>query len=363
MKSRTHIRKKEESPAMEIWEPACEYIGEDDLLCYEQDILDSIVKKETGAQITELLEQMDEKYKSVIKMHLILQFSLKEIANMKGMEYSTVRSLYSRGIRKLRNSCLSLEGRSPMSKDCKRSYEEVHKKLGEELEKAYLKRETPEEKIPEFDLSFLDEQPYEPTEENDAAREESFISPKEEKKHRFSRFAKVAAVLIIFLLCTNIIMLGRNSTESYGDKGILHRLYQGVTGLFTDSEEETEESDVEEFMTFDRLGEKELKKAKEFLPGLYVPTYIPEGYELDRLEIKKFYSGDYQCLYLYKRDTDMIKLSLLYSVHQDITYQFPEEGTLIELNDRKIFVSKDSVSDRNSIYVCTEELHDRYYGR
>ena len=91
------------------WEPACEYIGEDDLLCYEQDILDSIVKKETGAQITELLEQMDEKYKSVIKMHLILQFSLKEIADMKGMEYSTVRSLYSRGIRKLRNSCLSLE--------------------------------------------------------------------------------------------------------------------------------------------------------------------------------------------------------------------------------------------------------------
>ena len=42
-------------------------------------------------------------------MHLILQFSLKEIADMKGMEYSTVRSLYSRGIRKLRNSCLSLE--------------------------------------------------------------------------------------------------------------------------------------------------------------------------------------------------------------------------------------------------------------
>lgn len=162
-----------------------------------------------------------------------------------------------------------------MSKDCKRSYEEVHKKLGEELEKAYLKRETPEEKIPEFDLSFLEEQPYEPTEENDAAREENFISPKEEKKRRFSRFVKVAAVLIIFLLCTNIIMLGRNSTESYGDKDILHRLYQGVTGLFTDSEEKTEESDVEETVTV--LDEKDIDSAKEFLPGLYVPTYIPEG--------------------------------------------------------------------------------------
>ena len=58
-------------------------------------------------------------------------------------------------------------------------------------------------------------------------------------------------------------MLGRDSTESYGDKGILHRLYQGVTGLFTDSEEETEESDVEEFMTFDRLGEKEFKESEK----------------------------------------------------------------------------------------------------
>ena len=241
-----------------------------------------------------------------------------------------------------------------MSKDCKRSYEEVHKKLGEELEKAYLKRETPEEKIPDFDLSFLEEQPYEPTEENDAAREESFISPKEEKKHRFSRFAKVAAVLIIFLLCTNIIMLGRDSSESYGDKGILHRLYQGVTGLFTDSEEETEESDVEEFMTFDHLGEKELKKAKEFLPGLYVPTYIPDGYEFEKLEIQKYYSGDFQVVYLYENNADTIDILLYYLTHDDIGYQWPEGDSLIELSDRKISVGKDSISNKHIISVYTE---------
>lgn len=241
-----------------------------------------------------------------------------------------------------------------MSKDCKRSYEEVHKKLGEELEKAYLKRETPEEKIPEFDLSFLDEQPFEPTEENDAAREESFISPKEEKKRRFSRFAKVAAVLIIFLLCTNIIMLGRDSTESYGDKGILHRLYQGVTGLFTDSEEETEESDMEEFMTFDRLGEKELRKAKEFLPGLYVPTYIPEGYELEQLKIEKYYSGDYLCDYAYNSEDRIIKILLYYSMDSERSNQWPEDGELIEMSDRKIFVTEDSVSGEPWVSVYTE---------
>ena len=241
-----------------------------------------------------------------------------------------------------------------MSKDSKKSYEEVHKRLGEELEKAYLKRETPGERTPEFDLSFLKEEPDAPTEENDAVREEVFVPAKTEKKRRFSRFTKVAAVVIIFLLCTNIFLLGKNSSESYGDKGILHRLYQGVTGLFTDSEEQTEDSDVEEFMTFDSLGEKELKKAKEFLPGLYVPTYMPEGYELEELKIEKYYSGDYQCAYLYKKDADTIKISLSYSLNQDIAYQFPEEGRLIELSDRKIFLSDDDISDRNSIYVCTE---------
>ena len=239
-----------------------------------------------------------------------------------------------------------------MSKDCKRSYEEVHKKLGEELEKAYLKRETPEEKIPEFDLSFLEEQPYELTEENDAAREESFISPKEEKKRRFSRFVKVAAVLIIFLLCTNIIMLGRDSTESYGDKGILHRLYQGVTGLFTDSEEETEESDVEETVTV--LDEKDIDSAKEFLPGLYVPTYIPDGYELEQLKIKKFYSGDYQCNYEYKNEKETIKLLLYYFADKDFAYQWSGEGELITLQDRKILVSEDSVNNDVVVSVYTE---------
>lgn len=239
-----------------------------------------------------------------------------------------------------------------MSKDCKRSYEEVHKKLGEELEKAYLKRETPEEKIPEFDLSFLEEQPYEPTEENDAAREKSFISPKEEKKRRFSRFAKVAAVLIIFLLCTNIIMLGRDSSESYGDKGILHRLYQGVTGLFTDSEEETEESDVEETVTV--LDEKDIDSAKEFLPGLYVPTYIPEGYEFEKLEIQKYYSGDFQCNYKYKNEKESIKLLLYYFADKDFTYQWSEEGELITLQDRKILVSEDSVNNDVVVSVYTE---------
>ena len=123
-----------------------------------------------------------------------------------------------------------------MSKDCKRSYEEVHKKLGEELEKAYLKRETPEEKIPEFDLSFLDEQPYEPTEENDAAREEGFYVLKRGEKASLQPVCQGrGSFIIIFLLCNEYHHAGKRFHQIIWRQGILHRLYQGVTGLFTDS--------------------------------------------------------------------------------------------------------------------------------
>ncbi len=242
-----------------------------------------------------------------------------------------------------------------MSKIDKNSYEEVHKKLGEELEKAYLKREVPEEDVPEFDLSFLDEEPELDAEEPDAAREEVSVSPAKTGKRRFSRFTKVAAVVIIFLLCTNIFLLGKDSSESYGDKGILHRLYQGVTGLFTDSEEETEASDVEEALTVQE--EKDLANAKEFLPELYVPTYMPEGYEFEKLTIEKYYSGDSQVVYIYKDGENAIKIFQYYSSDSDISYQLPENGEFIEFDDRKIVTFEDNVTDGSLVCVYTENCN------
>lgn len=107
--SRNQMKKNAATPAMEAWEPEREYTGEIELLRCEADLLESLVEKEAGEQIVQLLEDMDERYRTVIKLHLITEFSLKEISEMENMEYSTVRSLYSRGIRKLRDHYLSLE--------------------------------------------------------------------------------------------------------------------------------------------------------------------------------------------------------------------------------------------------------------
>ena len=101
--------------------------------------------------------------------------------------------------------------------------------------------------------------------------------------------------------------------------------------------------------------EKELKKAKEFLPGLYVPTYIPEGYEFEKLEIQKYYSGDFHGKYLYKSNNDTITILLYYSGDLEVSYQLPENVQLIELGDRKIIVFEDEVESRNWVSVYMED--------
>ena len=85
-----------------------------------------------------------------------------------------------------------------------------------------------------------------------------------------------------------------------------------------------------------------------------MPTYIPEGYELDRLEIKKFYSGDYQADYLYHKNSNTVEILSYYSSDSEVTYQLPDEGNLIELSDRTILVSEDDVDKESIVFVCTE---------
>ena len=72
------------------------------------------------------------------------------------------------------------------------------------------------------------------------------------------------------------------------------------------------------------------------------------------MEIKKFYSGDYQCNYEYKNEKETIKLLLYYFADKDFAYQLSEQGELITLQDRKILVSGDSVYGEPWVSVYTE---------
>ena len=64
-----------------------------------------VVKIETTKELDQLLDLLDEKHARILILHHYYGKSLKEIANIYGLNYNSIRSWYSRAIKKLRKFC------------------------------------------------------------------------------------------------------------------------------------------------------------------------------------------------------------------------------------------------------------------
>ena len=163
----------------------------------------------------------------------------------------------------------------------------------------------------------------------------------------------MVAVAIIVLLGANIALLSSESINSYGDKGILHRLYEGISGIFTDNEE-NELTDPKE--AFESKNESDIDKAKQLFPSLYIPKYIPKEYEFKSLSVMEYYSGDYTCNFLYEnKKGDKIEIaSIYYNSSHDYTYQDQASDEIITLSDRKILVAWEEAFQEFYATIYTE---------
>lgn len=207
----------------------------------------------------------------------------------------------------------------------------------------------------EYALKHAFEADFEKNCQSAAVPELDFLKKKSHrtaKQKRSFSFGKVAAVVVIALLGANMILLISNDSQSYGDKGILHRLYQGIAGVVTDSDEAISPDDEVEALTINSMDD--IEKAKRFLPGLYVPQYIPEGYKLDDLSINKYADGDYAAAYAFSDPKGKtLGISAMFTVG-DNSYASSGQGEMIEKKDRKIFISYDEVDEVYTATVYTE---------
>lgn len=233
-----------------------------------------------------------------------------------------------------------------MSKIHNKCSDDTHRQLVGKFEEASLNTVLKDDEIPEFDLSFLDEQ-------NEKCGSESGI--KETRKRiniKFSRIITAAACVIIILLSANIILIATDSTDTYGDRGILHRLKTSVNGLFTD-EETVDEDGIRESISINNM--QDIDKAKKFLPQLYIPEYIPEGYELEQLTIDEYYSGDYLGEYIFVNDDNQQICIALEYIAGNTDYSNSSEGSLIDMDDRKIYITESEAQEEFYADVYTEE--------
>lgn len=217
-------------------------------------------------------------------------------------------------------------------------YEETHNKLVEAMQQASMSDASGDYKSPEIDLSFL-----------------NYPVPETKKRSKlsFSNFGRVAAVLIIVLLGLNLVLVSTDSIDSYGEKGLLHRIQVGINGIFTDQEEERLSTDVVESFVISDFGKIDL--AKEFLPELYVPEYMPDGYVFEQLEIEKYASGDCEAEYQYLHQGKNVEIICYYSGDTHNSVYAHDNSEVYNLSDRIISIYQDSTNNSYVADIYTEE--------
>ena len=146
----------------------------------------------------------------------------------------------------------------------------IHSQLKTAMQEAWehvdLDKETVEQfAIPEPDLSFLED-----------------LESKNKKPEKHHRLAKIAVFLIAVFLTSSALSLFMNSQASYGVKSLI----QNVKHFFSENEPVVDENGVQSLVLTDW---EDLSDGKEIAGTLYVPSYIPEGYEFqeatfDRIE-------------------------------------------------------------------------------
>lgn len=232
------------------------------------------------------------------------------------------------------------------------TYEDTHKKLTEALQEACSTKEFGDYKIPDIDLSFLNDDYI-----CDEYEELPVYEKIENRKHfYFSRFSKVAAIILILLLSINIIMLAADSNDSYGKKGLLHRISKGVAGMFTDEEYVGDEEIIESCSI---TSEEHIEKIVKIFPDIYVPYYLTSGFELKKLSVKFYASGDIRAEYIFSNSKSEVSIGLSYTIDERVTMYSSTTSDIetIELDDRIICIYKDKVKDE---YVADIYFEDCY---
>ena len=104
--------------------------------------------------------------------------------------------------------------------------------------------------------------------------------------------------------------------------------------------------------------EKDLAQAKTLMPELLVPGYIPEGWEMERLEVTKKLQGNRyaELILVSEKETEqLITIEELYETEKE-DILFYHDVTKIDLNGKTVYQCTDPMTGLYSIVFYSEGL-------
>ena len=178
-----------------------------------------------------------------------------------------------------------------------------------------------------------------------------FREEEQKTRKRPHRILKAASFVLAVFCCSSIIAVFM--VEHGTVQAVKFRVDQFLWSFHEDlvTTQEAEDGSGHSETIMEITDWEDIDEAKKFLEELYVPAYIPEGYEFVSLQITKSMESPYFVLYSYRNNSNNTL-----SIFQEYTKQI-EEGLLSVEN-----IYKKEESSLGTIYFSHDPVFDLYYG-
>lgn len=242
-----------------------------------------------------------------------------------------------------------------------RRSEELLRVLFRNAYEEYFAEERMPGKPPDF--SFMDEpvtETGEPAEEEPSpGREPESDTGKRSKRNPFRllRPLRAVAVLLAAFILAGGMYCALDSQAAYAARFHLEKIMYQISGKYYSSDPDA--GDRDDAITIRIASMDDLPQAVRFMPELYVPSYLPEGWELEHLELRKTIKGRKTANYNFvknggdEKETFYISESVL---REDVELKNYMERDVIDLKHRQVSLLKDDYTGLSCVNFIEKNI-------
>lgn len=186
---------------------------------------------------------------------------------------------------------------------------------------------------------------------------------KPSKSYYVRKRSAIAAGVMIAVLSGAALNTFFLQDPAYGEKGLLHRIYQEENGSLETDEQLIGNYADEAVSGFTTGSMDYIEDAVDFADGqLYVPQYLPQGYLLDNLSLEQNYYGQIEASWRFKKGGNELLMTEMYTDGEgEVSAGGGKNSELIRLEDRIIYVHEKK-REGQTIGVFTEDAMIQFGG-
>lgn len=181
----------------------------------------------------------------------------------------------------------------------------------------------------------------------------SFMKEKPKKKRNFHRFSLIASFCMIIFVVSSGVALWINSESAHALKFKAEKFYHKNFNGFYTTDDSADFSESEMGITIENM--KDMESAAAYFPQLVFPYYLPEGFELKKLDITKFSNGtassDYQFL---DKDDRKIIIGVFYNLPEESSSELLLKAEEINIENRTVYYMYDAYTDTSAVSFLSD---------